>query len=740
MTAKHCEFAGSTNLAEQGLFWASLVGLILAAILAALVATHVFPLTDGWYDSLVYLERHGRRTYADLDFALPPMTVMFYRFLAWVTGDHIALGRLAGVGLSLLNAALAGILVARSMKLATAIAAALLLFIIETTFPVYLARDYHSLVTFFSLLCIHVMFAATSAESRMRTALSAGCGAIVWLLFMTKQNVGLVVGMAFGATLAVRLLTSLLAPAGQRRLGRRYAIDIVAFIAGLGLAIGLTMILDPFAVGLSELIAGLVSVHSKGSVLYIATRALHDPSNASILVSGGTMALFGLAAIASLQVAQRLLPLLSSLPQHLRNAVSPLAYIGSVVVLMSFVIPHRADWATVDGLALFAVSAFLFDAGLWFHELLFDRKASEIQFVRVALFGALVFANSMTASINTVGVGILLIYYMGRSIDWVLEHVNRADKDWQKLSVVMLVVLVAILSGRLEVHKLLAPYSWWGIAESGIQTASAAAPGEALRGLSVSPERSDMLVSVVNIIRSRTSASEPIFVTPNIPILYALSDRQPTTRTFVQWFDFAKDTSLAEDYRRLAGDLPKVIVEMVLPDTIYTGHERLIGRAPIQRYFADYLKCMVEAGGLVETYRAIYSGPAGTTGQVAAGAIGGMSPSEVVALAGSPTLSTRHVTVSGAMVREDGPILSVGEVAQLGTSAKAIVSVVLKGEPAAVADAVEALRQSKESNLSLDEHNAVLRVLERVATESQPARSCRSELLHSIDTRMSKPH
>ncbi len=727
---------------------ALLLGLfVLACGAAAVCAVRVMPFTDGWYETLVFLENHGRKVYADLDFPLPPMTLVFYRLLEALTDGVLAANKLIGVGLSAAVAIFTGLWLRRHVGTVAAIAAATGTLLIETTFPVYIARDYHTLVALFTLASIAAMTATeTSAGTRMRLLSAAFAGALCWLLFMTKQNVGLVVGAAFVAA-HVLLLGQGLLPGPQSRGGRTARILMLPlFLAGILIGVGLFGFVFQPPSGLMDLVTSLVSTQSKGSPIYVATRIVHDPGNVATIVRAvlmATAAHVGLAIVRHwrAEVGSQL----TSLPPLVTAIGRGLVFLAAGVVFLLLVVVRRDLWTSFDFIAIVALAGFLYDAidwlkspGLWSPASPERPRRLDTRFLRLALFAGLIFANTLTASINTVGIGLVVAWYGAAGIDGALRWARQRSEVWNGAVVGAIGLASVLLFVRLEAGKLLGPYGWWGVAEppviaSSVRPRTSDNASGLLDGLRLNAWRVREIERVVADIVAHTRADEPIFTFPSIPLFYRLADRLPATRTYIQWFDFAREESLRADFATLSAAPPRIIVEMTVADVAYEGHAVLLGRPPIQRYFADYLQCLVDSKAASVLSQGLYSLPGITEGQYAARAEPRLTPNAARRLIGSPLLRAEGVRIAGVRVDPAGPVLGLSEFLEIEPDVEAFSDLVLTGPPDAVTRIVARLSEAGPSRLSLLPENAVLRVLrvdDKARSHQEPCRSQLEERLH----------
>ena len=97
---------GAETGASRAIILATIIAFFASILGALVVATHLLPLTDGWYEVLIFLESKGLHPYSDVEFILPPITPLFYAAMDALTGSNLAAHKIIGVFLSLFDAGL----------------------------------------------------------------------------------------------------------------------------------------------------------------------------------------------------------------------------------------------------------------------------------------------------------------------------------------------------------------------------------------------------------------------------------------------------------------------------------------------------------------------------------------------------------------------------------------------------------------------------------------------------------
>lgn len=577
-------------------------GFVLCSVFALIICTHVFPLTEGWYESIVYLNERGRETYRDVDFVLPPMTMAFYHFMHATIGNGIAAHKIFGVLFTILISFLVGIFAARKSGVYGGAFASFFYILLTTTFATYLPRDYHQILDFFLVLALTVLFDRQGpffVPGSLKTVFMSGLGgALTMAAFATKQNVGLLLWVA--VTLALSLAAGFSFLAGRRRAGGGYLLNTGAF--GLGSALAALLIY--LALGpdmtIGEFYGQFLSVESKGSPLYVGLRILHDNNNVIIIRLGIIISSLSLLVVAiSVKMAPLFSKHLKNQNELIRDACKFIALSASCFAFWRFFIRGREVWTNFDFITTLGVAALIMDCILLVGKSVRQRGVDIPRWGRVFVFGALLYANTLTAALNVVGIGMLIAYYGGIGFLAFVGWLRRADVVWVRVSVLACVLIIGTLVVRFETDKLGHPYSWWGISEDAAYRGTTQSSAPLLAGLKLSPYRVMVIDHVISDIREITHPGDPIFAYPNIPIFYPLTDRLPPTKSAIQWFDVVTESALENDFLLLLRSPPKAIVEMTLPEFVYAGHQQLLGRSLLQKSFSDYLNCMVDRKAFV---------------------------------------------------------------------------------------------------------------------------------------------
>jgi hypothetical protein len=141
------------------------------------------------------------------------------------------------------------------------------------------------------------------------------------------------------------------------------------------------------------------------------------------------------------------------------------------------------------------------------------------------------------------------------------------------LKALVLSGLALTLVATITAAKLRGPYNWAEFAQPPTFSPRGGTDIPELRGLDLPRRTAADIQHIVRIIQTQTKPTDPIFVTPDLPLLYLLSNRRAATFAPVDYIDVAPDAIVRADIARLAADPPKVIVAVRQPDALLARHE-----------------------------------------------------------------------------------------------------------------------------------------------------------------------
>jgi hypothetical protein len=136
-----------------------------------------------------------------------------------------------------------------------------------------------------------------------------------------------------------------------------------------------------------------------------------------------------------------------------------------------------------------------------------------------------------------------------------------------------LVLVCAVLIYDSSADKVLHPYGWAEWVEPAVFSATSAAKNQKLAGLSLSAPTVEFLDGIEAVIRRYSSPSDSIFVFPNMPIVYWLSERRASTFSVNYWFDVAPDSLSLAAVGELQASHPAVLVDFSISASEWRTNE-----------------------------------------------------------------------------------------------------------------------------------------------------------------------
>lgn len=118
-------------------------------------------------------------------------------------------------------------------------------------------------------------------------------------------------------------------------------------------------------------------------------------------------------------------------------------------------------------------------------------------------------------------------------------------------------------------------YYWWYLATGPIDDQTQTANVPLLNKIKMSVKDKTCYEIVYSDIINNTEEGDHIYVFPNAPIFYTISNRHSLTYSQVEWFDVSSENAIVGDIQTLRQNNPKMIVYVSLPETAYKMHEDL---------------------------------------------------------------------------------------------------------------------------------------------------------------------
>lgn len=118
-------------------------------------------------------------------------------------------------------------------------------------------------------------------------------------------------------------------------------------------------------------------------------------------------------------------------------------------------------------------------------------------------------------------------------------------------------------------------YYWWYLASGTIDEQTEKANVPLLDNIKMTVRDKTCYETIYNDIATNTEVADHIYVFPNAPIFYTISDRHSITYSQVEWFDVSSEDAIDKDIQTLRQNNPKMIIYVSLPEAAYSAHESL---------------------------------------------------------------------------------------------------------------------------------------------------------------------
>ena len=153
-------------------------------------------------------------------------------------------------------------------------------------------------------------------------------------------------------------------------------------------------------------------------------------------------------------------------------------------------------------------------------------------------------------------------------------------------------------------RKVMLPSAWGLWSEPPIYYGTTEPAAPALWGFRVSPTTAHFFDRVTAVLADRTEPGDTVFAYPNLPVVYALTDRRPATRCVMHWIDICPDAVAEADAGVIRAAPPKVIVYLAQPDEDLRFNELVYraGRPSGQRVMVAAIESLLPGYDAVETF------------------------------------------------------------------------------------------------------------------------------------------
>lgn len=180
-----------------------------------------------------------------------------------------------------------------------------------------------------------------------------------------------------------------------------------------------------------------------------------------------------------------------------------------------------------------------------------------------------------------------------------LERPPTVRRDLWVGALVSGVAMAAVVIGH---RKEATPRGWGLWTEPPLTSASASFSHPGLAGMRISEPAGTLYSGVAEVAMKHTTASDAIYVYPNLPILYAIAGRRPATYAVAHWVDICPDFLGELDAKALRDAPPAMLVIEDVPPGFIEASEWLYrgGRPSSVRNVVDALDAILPGYELVK--------------------------------------------------------------------------------------------------------------------------------------------
>jgi hypothetical protein len=535
------------------------------------------PITEGWFSAYAHLIRQGLVPYLDFYLFMTPLFPLQIAAFQSVFGESFIALRMLGVVVILcLSFFLYLILARRFSPLVSVIATVTAIFYYQSG----VAHITYDFIQFFSVLVLAatyliILYADKKSESDINTrkhgtTLLLLAGILVSLAFLTKQSNGaLVVVFSVGAVA--------LATAGQNLLWRlknlsMYMLGMAFPVLIMGIWLYFVDALLPF---FDQVLFG--AIDAKGSIWVILFSWVGRHANRDYL----DQLIVGLLYISPLLtmsfIGSAIVKWRKNGSENQTRVVLGiflfLALFCMAIGLAYYGIVTSSSWMITPGIklsqGLVPISTALVLA-LTISPILqsftgFRIQGKYLSIIAIMTLG-LVFGNGTSAGIGEVSIFLGFALALGFLIS--LPNTNGVTKTVMGLACLSFILFLA--NGKFR-----QPYAWWYVSVPDIRESTTRPALPLLNGFRLSADTTKTLEETARIIQTHSLSGDDVYVFPHIPGLYVLADRWPHSKVLVSWFDFLPDKFAKAEAARLRTSPPQIIVNLKLPEAVWTAHESL---------------------------------------------------------------------------------------------------------------------------------------------------------------------
>lgn len=540
----------------------------------------VFPITEGWWETYAWFIKNGLKPYIDFSLKFPPLYVYYNVFLINIFDVNYLNLRISAIFLHSLQILIVFFWLRRFVTFAPAVGGAFFAAALVMSNPVYLTKDYHTMVMLF--VSIILLVNQVAIEKIERNSLGGFLfilisGLLCGVLLTIKQNVGVFFSLSV-------FFMWILFVFNTGVTYKKLFLILFGFLLFLSIpALVLTSLIGP------QWISVYLDNDSKGNVLTILFRFILDKN--SLLIE--LIALFYIFSIYLVITV----PFLKNKALFIQQGLLRSQYhkISLLVFLLIFFLKYPS------------ISVISFALAWPFIRLLLLKQATgKIDFnyflIAIPLMG-LAYSGTLSAGFNSVTLEALVALAIAELI-YQLKLVLKIKEFF--IYILILLGLIIVFAPKFLGYG----YDWWGYRVSLLIEAGAnKLTFPELAGIS-SDAQTAKIFNLVNDIKLEANVADRIFAYPSIPIFYQLLNKKPYHFP-VLWFDVASTNDGSKTAQSLEEAPPKYIFWLKPPQRVYSGHFMLRKKDPAMLAVDDWIEKNIRNG----KYQVVQSIPTYSKGQ-----------------------------------------------------------------------------------------------------------------------------
>lgn len=570
--------------------------MAVAAVFAGILHARIFPFAEGWYTYYAKCIHAGVLPYRDFEYLYPPVYIYAIALITRLFGYDLIVLRRLGVLVFMLIALGMYLAVCEAVgkkrcwiALAASLAAVFYLQseVVQTFYDYVRLMDlFVTFSLFFLLKTVKGMIRQTSYRKNLIL-----CGVFCALIINTKQNIGWI----FSVYVIILMLY----------IGiwcRHDVKTVVRDMLYLVLPAAIVMTIIYFALWVSGSLAGFLSMTginaagAKGGMAAILFGWIPNNKQAFLAALPGALTIIVLLAVLYWWYRRTARAKATDTEANGQDAWIGLLFGGLMLAGLIVLAVSRgfAAWLLpkhyVSPYLLFLVISPVFLlCGIWgIADMIRRQRTMEhliLFFVMAGVYFAIAYgcgnSGGLAEGQSSIGVAFLIA-----AICRLLE------KRYWRIARGVALTAVLVITLQCAAKKMVYTYNWWGMDEADYWSSTETTDVPLLRNIRMSSQTKTVVESIYREITANTTAQDPIFCFPQIPIFYCLCDRgDPGVFAKVQWFDVTADESLHEDIKVLQQNPPKAVLIYNTSEYAYHSHENAFrnGNASATREMREFL-------------------------------------------------------------------------------------------------------------------------------------------------------